>query len=228
MLNAPHYSDRDFFKNFLVEAHGILLDILVFGVLILLLNWRGDKRAEVRSKDREKKFLIANNKNEIEDCRRWFEPEAMHKIVGNIYRLRNLGLTRLNLNACFLCGANLFAVRLQRSNFDYANLSDAFLEGAKLNCASFKRTTLRFVRLSQADFGSADLRGADFAGARLDGANFKGARYSSSTVFPGGFFAQHQHSMISVDEDNTPINPPRKTTFKILTADKLSSYHLPC
>ncbi len=42
------YYDGDFMENVLVEAHGMLFDILVIGVLILALNKLVEKRVENR------------------------------------------------------------------------------------------------------------------------------------------------------------------------------------
>lgn len=67
------YFDPIFRENILVEAHGMLLDIFVIGVIILMLNQMGEKQR-----------TIQRYQDEIDDFRKWESEEAAHRIAGNI------------------------------------------------------------------------------------------------------------------------------------------------
>lgn len=62
-------------QNLFATILGAFLDVLLFGVLIVLINKRRDKQNDI------KRWL-----EEIDDYRGWKEPEAAHRIVGNIRR----------------------------------------------------------------------------------------------------------------------------------------------
>ena len=66
-----------FIRDVLVEAHGMLFDILIIGTFIFALH-------ELVEKRRERKSKIKRWQEEIDDYRGWDEKEATIKIVGNI------------------------------------------------------------------------------------------------------------------------------------------------
>ncbi len=114
-LLLPSYSgvgryDPGFLKNILVEAHGMLFDILVIGIFILWLTKKGEKHLE-----------NTRYQDEIDDFRNWNTEEASHRLAGDIRRLDRNGVTNIQLYECFLSGADL----------PNANLTDAHLEGAR-------------------------------------------------------------------------------------------------
>ncbi len=71
------YYDGDFMENVLVEAHGMLFDILDIGVLILFLNKLVEKQME------SQRYL-----DEIDDFRGWESEEASYRIASNLRRLK--------------------------------------------------------------------------------------------------------------------------------------------
>jgi hypothetical protein len=139
---------KDFLENIMVEAHGMVLDILVIGLFILWLNKLGEKRLE------NKRY-----QEEIDDFRHWRSEEAAYRIAGNIKRLNRNGISKIDLSSCNLApiilnGTNLKGAHLEGAHLEGAHLSDAHLRGAHLNGAHLR---------------GADLRGADLREARLHG-----------------------------------------------------------
>lgn len=165
-------SDGEFWKGILVEAHGMLFDIAIIGVLILWLNKKGEKRLEIQ-----------RYKDEIDDFRYWKSEEAMHRIVGNIRRLNKKGVSSIHLNECYLKNANLSGVTLQ----------GAYLVNATLNGAILFSTNLRYADLRNANFIDANLHTADFREADL-----RLALFNSKTIFPNDFNPK-QAGMLYVD-----------------------------
>ena len=78
-----------FLGNLLSEVHGLAFDIIIFGIIIVVFN----KQIEIRND-------IKRWKEEIDDYRNWNQPEAMHRVVGNIKRLNRQGIFKLDLNNC--------------------------------------------------------------------------------------------------------------------------------
>lgn len=195
-LSASYYlSDfEEFYMQVLVEAHGMIFDIAVIGILILWLNKNGEKRLRIKT-----------YKDEIDDFRLWKSEEAAFRTVGNIKRLNghhitninlvNCYLSRTNLNYCCLKGSNINSAdissaqllecdmshaRLNQTNFEGATLNQAVLYSAYANGAVFKdafliKTILEKTYLIKADFRNAFLMEADLRQAYLSGADFEGA-----------------------------------------------------
>jgi len=153
----------EFLKNVLVEAHGMLFDILIIGTFIFALHKLGEKRLE-------KKHNILRWQEEIDDFRGWDEKEATYRIVGNIKRLNKMGVTNINLKNCYLENAKLNGVRLKDANLSGANLTKANLARADLIEANLTKSILRYANLHDADLSDANLSGANLEGADLKGA----------------------------------------------------------
>jgi BTB/POZ domain-containing protein KCTD9 len=168
--------DRPFFENIMVEAHGMLLDILVIGLFILWLNKLGEKRLENR-----------RYHEEIDDFRYWHSEEAAYRIAGTIKRLNRNGVSSINLAYCYLARiilyeANLEDADLGDANFEGTVLGRANLEGAFLGRANLKGADLAWANLKGADLMDANLKGAILGGANLKGANLEGANLEGATL----------------------------------------------
>lgn len=190
---------KEFWENVLVEAHGMILDLAIIGVVILYLDYRRDEKASID------KWL-----EDIDDFRYWVANEATFKIVGTVKRLNSKGISSINLSDCCLRdanlsgvnlrGANLRGAKLESANFRNAVLIDAKLEGSVLihasmrgcnmggsniersNCreANFSGAVLKDASLWRADFTDANARSADFRNADLKDVVFKGADLRSA------------------------------------------------
>ncbi len=134
-----------------VEAHGLIMDIFVFGVLILAFN-----------KARETRNLKRHYHEEIEDFRDWKSDEAKYRIIGNVKRLARLGEKHFDLNRCYLDGAWLEGLELDDSDLNCVNLSNAYIS----NC-HFKNVNFRGAQLSK-----AMIRCSSFIGCQMDSANY--------------------------------------------------------
>ena len=153
-----------FIRDVLVEAHGMLFDILIIGTFIFALHELVEKRHERKSK-------IKRWQEEIDDYRGWDEKEAMIKIVGNIKRLNRNGITKINLLSCYLRGADL-----NGADFRGADLSAAVLSWADLDEADLNGADLNGADLSEADLSEANLNGADLSVVDFNGADLRGTK----------------------------------------------------
>lgn len=175
-LSLPYYlHDFDaFIEQVLAEAHGMIFDIAVIGILIFWLNQNGEVRQRIRT-----------YKDEIDDFRLWASDEAAFRTVGNIKRLNRHKIHEVNLVNCHLPRTNLNYVNLCGSNLNSADVSqstliEANLENARLNQTNFENSNLNQVNLkgayaSGANFKDSFMIKARFEGAFLIKANFRNA-----------------------------------------------------
>jgi BTB/POZ domain-containing protein KCTD9 len=155
-LSAKYYINdfESFWMQLLVEAHGMLFDITIIGILIFWLNQNGEIRQRIRT-----------YKDEIDDFRLWESDEAAFRTVGNIKRLNRHKIFEINLVNCYLSRTNLNYVILKGSNLNSANLTNS----------SLIESNLEGTRLNQTNLENSNLNQAILTGAYASGANFKDA-----------------------------------------------------
>ena len=171
---------QNLLANILIEAHGMLFDILVIGIFILWLNQKGEARRLIKWK------TISYN-NEIDDLRGWESEEAARKIRGDILRLNELGITSMDLRLCCLKKMIMTGVKLKNSilisadltetNLDEADFSQADLSGVKMQSANLIATRFEDAKLCFADLRETFLGLTYFSGADLFGADLRGAYF---------------------------------------------------
>ena len=152
----------EFGQGIIVESTGMLLDILVFGVLVLWFN-----------KLAEKKQLIKRYNEEIEDYLDVESEEARAIILSRIRRLNNLGVAPISLSSAFLKSANLSGANLAGTDLKRANLENACLLAANLRLADLRATNLK----------GADLSGAHLSNQSLQQSNYEGADIEAAVTF---------------------------------------------
>lgn len=181
------YRDPNGFSwhDVIVESHGVLFDLLVFGILLSLYETL-----------REKQRLL----EEIHDYRGWDEKEAMYRITGAIRRLNKLKVSKIDLGNCYLRGADLRGVDLRGANLPRADLEGADLSLIESNPPKFfydaqkfrfkimgKSSNLQNANLQNANlqnviFTDANLQGADLTYANLQGADLSYANLQEGNL----------------------------------------------
>lgn len=145
---------ESFIPQVLAEAHGMIFDIAVIGILIFWLNKNGETRQRIRT-----------YKDEIDDFRLWESEEAAFRTVGNIKRLNRHNIHEINLVNCYL----------PRTNLNYVNLAGSNLNSANVSQSSLIESNLENARLNQTNFENSNLNQANLTGAYASGANYKDA-----------------------------------------------------
>lgn len=161
------YYIRDFdtfIQQILAEAHGMIFDIAVIGILIFWLNQNGEIRQRIRT-----------YKDEIDDFRLWESEEAAFRTVGNIKRLNRHKIHEINLVNCYLPRTNLNYVNLAGSNLNSSNITQSSLIESNLENARLNQTNFENSNLNQAKLQGAYASGANFKDSFLIKANFEGA-----------------------------------------------------
>jgi BTB/POZ domain-containing protein KCTD9 len=214
-LSFKYYiNDFDsFWEQILVEAHGMIFDIAIIGILLFWLNQNGEIRQRIRT-----------YKDEIDDFRLLESDEAAFRMVGNIKRLNRHKIHEVNLVNCYLARTHLSYINLKGSNMNSVNLSNA----------SLLETNLENTRLNQTNFENANLNQANLRGAYASGANFKDAfliktQFENSFLIKASFInaylmeANLQNSyLMGADFENASLYKADFRGAKGLTIEQLS------
>lgn len=216
MLLSLNYYLKDsegFWGQVLVEAHGMLFDIAIIGILLFWLNQNGEIRQRIRT-----------FQNEIDDFRLWKSEEAAFRTVGNIKRLNRHKIFDINLANCHLPRTNLSYVNLRGSNLNSANLSNCSLievefEGCRLNQTNFENSNLNGANLKSAyangaNFQDSYLIKAQMVGAFLIKSNFKNSFLMESDL--------KESYLMGADFENASLYKADLRGAKGLTAEQLS------
>jgi hypothetical protein len=114
-------SDPEFPVNLIAEVHGTLLDLLLFGCLLLWFDQKAERRRRIE------KYI-----NAIRDLLGWESEMATYRIVGNIRRLNREGAAPETLKNAYLTETDLKGTDLSETSVHKADLSGANLRGADL------------------------------------------------------------------------------------------------
>jgi hypothetical protein len=158
----PEFSKHDI----LVEAHGLIFDLFVFGILITVFDFLRNRR-ESRTRYNE----------ELQDLLGWKSDEAKVKILARIKRLYDLGQRRFFLSNAYLKNADL-------SNYD---LSDSIIVLANIKSGSFIRSNLKNVKLTASNLKKVYFTSAILENTDLSHSNCKGAFFTDTNFINTNF-----------------------------------------
>lgn len=202
-----------FIQQILAEAHGMIFDIAVIGILIFWLNKNGETRQRIRT-----------YKDEIDDFRLWESEEAAFRTVGNIKRLNRHRIHEINLVNCYLPRTNLNYVNLAASNMNSANISQSSLIESNLENARLNQTNFENSNLNQANLQSAYASGANFKDAFLIKAQFENA-FLIKANFSNAFLMEANLKncyLMGADFENASLYKADLRGAKGLTVEQLS------
>lgn len=149
--------DKDFnFHDILVESHGLIFDLFVFGILITIYETLESKKNDVK-----------RYKEEIDDFRFWFSEESKHRVKGLISRLIKLNVKKIDIKHCNITGCPTIKKMIE---WDFS--------GAKIYNSWFYDIDLTGSRFFLSDifetsFIKSNLSGCTFGTAKLFETNFK-------------------------------------------------------
>ncbi|MEL0651710.1 pentapeptide repeat-containing protein [Algibacter sp. TI.3.09] len=167
--------DKKFnFHDILVELHGLIYDLFVFGIVLTIYETNKERKQEKERITKAKSEKIERYKEEINDFRFWKSEEAKFRISGLVKRLIKLNEKELNLKHCFLQNANGITENeeMQKWNFSAANLNDT--SWLMNNCSNsifylteLYQSSFRNVNLTNCKFDSAILFKTQFTECNL-------------------------------------------------------------
>lgn len=202
-----------FWPQILAEAHGMIFDIAVIGILLFWLNQNGEIRQRIRT-----------YKDEIDDFRLWESDEAAFRTVGNLKRLNRHGIFEINLVNCYLARTNLNYVNLKGSNLNSANISNSSLIESNLENTRLNQTNLENSNLNQVNLRGAYASGSNFNDAFLIKAQLEGA-FLIKTSFRNAFLMEanlKNSYLMGADLENASLYKADLRGVKGLTIDQLA------
>lgn len=214
-LSLPYYLKdfHGFWAQILAEAHGMIFDIAIIGILLFWLNQNGETRQRIKT-----------YKDEIDDFRLWESEEAAFRTVGNIKRLNRHRIYEINLVNCHLSRTNLNYVNLKGSNLNSANLSNSSLIETNLENSRLNQTNFENSNLNQANLNAAYASGANMKDSFLIKAQFEGA-FLIKTNFKNAFLMEanlKNSYMMGADLENASLYKADLRGVKGLTIEQLS------
>lgn len=215
MLSMKYYIHEfdTFWVQILAEAHGMIFDIAVIGILLFWLNQIGDTRQRIRT-----------YKDEIDDFRLWESEEAAFRTVGNIKRLNRHRIHEINLVNCYMARTNLNYVNLGGSNMNSANFSNSSLIETNLENTRLNQTNFENSNLNQAVLKNAYASGANFKDAFLIKAHFENA-FLIKTCFKNAFLMEADLTnsyLMGADFENASLYKADLRGAKGLTIEQLT------
>jgi uncharacterized protein YjbI with pentapeptide repeats len=189
--------EKSFWENILVEMHGMVIELIIVGILVIWLDSR-------RSKNNEVIRLI----EDLEDYAELDFPEINVKKLGHLKRLNSAGIKEINVQNLLLnhlklrnlsienskmIGLKVFNGGLYNTNFSNVNMRSSNFENATIqnsifkNCillksnfkdgickgVSFEKSSIERVDYTNCNLQSSLFLGCDMRGVKLQGANLK-------------------------------------------------------
>ncbi|HIF9311886.1 TPA: pentapeptide repeat-containing protein [Photobacterium damselae] len=229
--------NKDFWENVLVEAHGMVFDILIIGVIVVWLDTR-------RTTFKEKKSML----NELSDMSYLDLPEVNHRKVGIMHRLNKLGIESFNIdeliiaevrvNGLIVDASTLNNLKVMRSSISgthftetallRADFSNTHIKSTKfLNCEMKKAVFIKArahgvdysnSNLERAKFMDADLQNAIFKGCNLREVNFENANLRNAN-FKGATYVKAENLLKAKSLDYIVVDEEIKETLRSLRTD---------
>lgn len=191
---------KEFWENLLVEAHGMVIELFIVGVLVISLDSRREKHNE-----------IARLKEDLNDYAMLDFPEINVKKQGHLKRLHDAGIYTINIQNLILnelhlnkikitdskmiglkiisgslSNSSFLDVMMRSSNFEKSVIKNTNFEKCNLYKAKFKDSRCRGMSLRNSsvvsvDFTNCDLQSAIFVGADIANAIFIGANLKQAS-----------------------------------------------
>lgn len=134
--------------DILVESHGLLFDLIIFGLIISYYERKSGKQEKIN-----------RYKEEIDDLRGLKTPYARHRISGLVSRLVKLDDQPLNLINCDIIN-NPFGPNVNNWVFSNSNFYSTSCMNARFKSCCFISTNFNNSRIYHAHFTDCDLRGS--------------------------------------------------------------------
>ena len=173
--------NKGFWENVLVEAHGLVFEILVLGVILLWLDSRRQKNENIRK-----------NIESLWDINFLSEPEFIGRKLGNLKRLNDAGVNNINVTNLLLKNVEVKGIIFNKSKifgikFVSCRLFDVNFIECKMNSCNFSRSVFKRCKLSNsylksANFSESKMIGLDLKKSNLLRANFISANLESADL----------------------------------------------
>lgn len=163
--------DQGLIKDILVEAHGLVFDVFVFGVIIAIYIQRLENQRDIKRYEEE-----------IEDFRHWESEEAKFRIIGNLKRLEKRKKVQINISKCYLRGSILERLSFIKINAKNTDFTDSRFRNIKFTNGDLTNSDFSNSFLENISFKNATLVNTSFENATLKNVNFDNSILSGKVI----------------------------------------------
>jgi hypothetical protein len=162
-------NDDETWKNLGSELHGLIFDIILFGIVLVFFE-----------RVREKRDVILRYLEELDDYRGWDSQEAYHRNHGIIRRLINEKFYRIDMTDICLKNQKIYKPLnfefslFRRSLLDNAEFMNSFFISASFIDISAFGTRFYECRFESCTFSSPRFRGTEFFLCEFTNTSFHG------------------------------------------------------
>lgn len=200
-------SFNDYVTNVFIEAHGLLFDIIFFGIIYFV-------QQSIYEKIKEKKELS----KEIDNLRGWKATEASFMLKRLLKTISEQQLRSFNFNNCYMDSIELRYPYFEKCFLGNANLENAYLPFGFFESASLRGTSLIKTNLTKSSFRFADLENAKFHEAVL-----KEVDFDEAIIYSYAISNRELNKLKSFDK-NKLINLGRKYLSNIFGGIKTENF----
>ncbi len=166
----PLYKDLEFRTSILVEAHGMLLDILLLGVVLVFFIARVEKRHKIESL-----------KKEIDYIRLLKTDEIKFKIKALITQLNDRNIYNLDLHQCYLSNIDLLGIKVIKGKVQAAAFTESNLSNSDFSKTKAERTFFNKSKITNCKFIQCNMFRVNFSGSISRKAFYKDSKLIKCT-----------------------------------------------
>ncbi len=160
--NRNELFTNDFQLNILVEAHGLLFDLIIIAVFFEFF------RKRISNKDKIEKL-----ENDLIDYKMWGNNESKTKAVGALRRLSKINAVNIDLTDFDLSNTKLQELKFLCFDFSKTDFTNTSFKETKFLGCDFSQT-----KLNNTDFTGCSIQFSNLVGCK----EFKNAKFTSSYI----------------------------------------------
>jgi len=171
--------EKGFWENILVEAHGMAIELVIVGILVIWLDSRRSTNGEI----------VRLNEDLVDYAQLDF-PEINVKKLGHIKRLNAAGVMQINVQNLALNSLNVRGVCIRDSKtiglrISNGTVSNSSFINVQMRSSNFENTTIKsskfeYCNLLKSNFGNSTCKGVNFSNSVIERADFINCNLQSS------------------------------------------------
>lgn len=183
--------DKSFWENVLVEAHGLVFDILVLGLIMVWMDTYRQKRESI-ARDLEnlwdfntlteevylkKKVNILKRLNQ----NKTYKIDVTDLILNNETKIKDISFENSGLFGLKLLDCRIFNLKIKKSKLNSADFSNSVIKSTEITDSYLKNVSFKSATIVGLKFINSDLFRAKFNDANLESADLRGCNLKRTT-----------------------------------------------
>jgi uncharacterized protein YjbI with pentapeptide repeats len=207
------YTYKPGFTDVLVEAHGLVFDVIFFGLIIAIYDVVRRNKDRIKLKKFQDKQLEIRYLEEIDDYRGWYSDEAKFRIIGNIRRLNRLSIFNIDLEECYLVNCKLSLVKIESTTFALKySYNELILDRSSFNATNF-RSNLLGCKFILTEFTNSSFESLHIDNLNCSICDFSNSIFNRVSFSNSNFLSFNAKDLISIEEYEHWINDVKTNTY---------------